>query len=78
MSNYCCSVIWVKLSAISGLNAEKASWPSAVAFLMCKSIFLYFMVGNYLRLHSLALLGPGGRGREVTPIIFICFSFLLL
>ena len=38
MSNYSFSVIWVKLSAISGLNAEKACRPSAVAIYMCKNI----------------------------------------
>ena len=79
MSSYCCSLIWVKLNAISGLNAEKACWPSAVAILMCKKyFFLHFMVGHYLRLHTtqFALLGLGGRGEEIAPITFILFCFL--
>ena len=46
---------------------------------MWKNTFLYFIVGNYLRLHSLALLGPEGRerggGGKVTPIISILFWF---
>jgi len=45
---------------------------------MWKNTFLYSIVGNYLRLHSLALLGPkrrGGGGGKDTPIISTFFWF---
>ena len=71
MSNYCCSIIWVKLSAISGLNAEKACWPSAVAILMCKNIFFVF---DGRQLFEVTQFGLAGTRRSY-PNYSILFGF---